>query len=66
MKYPHKIIVKEIPVPPKTIQVVIETDYETHVTNHEFYANPEEFLKFWKPLVDYYEGVKHDKTNIDC
>jgi hypothetical protein len=62
MTYPHKIEVKEIPVPAGTIQVVISTDYETHVTTHEFYAEPEEFLKFWKPLVEYYEGVKNDRS----
>lgn len=66
MAYPHTIAIKEIPIPPKTIQVVISTDYETHITKHEFYAEPDEFLKFWKPLVDFYNGVKHDKTNIDC
>ena len=59
MTYPHKIEVKEIPVPPKTIMTVISTDYETHTTKHEFYAEPEEFLAFWKPLVEYYERVKN-------
>lgn len=62
MKYPHRIQIKEIPVPPKTIQVVISTDYGTHISKDEFYAEPEEFLKFWKPLVDYYEGVKNDRS----
>lgn len=66
MEYPHTIEVKEIPVPPKTIQVVISTDFGTHISKDEFYAEPEEFLKFWQPLVQYYEKVKHDKTNIDC
>jgi hypothetical protein len=63
MKYPHTITVKEIPVPPKTIQVVITTDYGTHDTNHEFYAEPEEFLKFWQPLVQYYERVKNEQAS---
>lgn len=62
MTYPHKVTVQEIPVPAGTIQTVIETDYGTHTTKHEFYAEPEEFLKFWKPLVDYYEGVKNDRS----
>lgn len=66
MEYSHKIEVKEIPVPPKTIMAVITTDYGTHQTKHEFYAEPEEFLAFWQPLVTYYEKVKNDKTNIDC
>lgn len=62
MTYPHRIEVKEIPVPPKTIQVVISTDYGTHVVKDEYYAEPDEFLKFWQPLVDYYEGVKNGKN----
>lgn len=57
--YPHKIKIKEIPVPPKTIQVEITTDYGTYNTNHQFFAEPQEFLEFWKPLVEYYEGVKN-------
>lgn len=61
MTYPHRVVVKEIPVPPKTIQVTISTDYGTHITNDEFYAEPQEFLDFWKPLVDYYEGVKREQ-----
>lgn len=60
MSYPHKIEIKEIPVPPKMIQVVISTDYDTHVTRQEFYSTREQFLEFWKPLVQYYEGVKND------
>ena len=62
MKYPHKIKVEEIPVPPNVIRVVISTDYETHTTNHEFYAEPEQFLKFWEPLINYYEGVKREQN----
>lgn len=62
MEYPHTIEVREIPVPPKTIQVVISTDYGTHISKDEFYAEPEEFLKFWQPLVDYYERVKNDRS----
>lgn len=66
MTYPHTIEINEVPVPPKTIQVVISTDFGTHITKQEFYAEPQEFLDFWKPLVKYYEGLNHDKTNIDC
>ncbi len=62
MSYPHKITVKEIPVPAGTIQTLITTDYGTYETNHKFFATPEEFLAFWKPLVDYYEGVKNDRS----
>jgi len=61
MTYPHKIEIKEIPVPPGEIQVIISTNFSTHTSFHEFYATPEEFLEFWKPLVEYYEGVKNDK-----
>lgn len=61
MKYPHNIEVHEIPIPPKMIRVVISTDYETHTTKQEFYADREQFLDFWKPLVEYYEGVKNGK-----
>lgn len=60
MTYPHRIEVKEIPVPPKTIQVVISTDYGTHISKDEFYTEPQEFLDFWKPVVDYYEKVKNE------
>lgn len=62
MTYAHRLVVKEIPVPPKTIQVTISTDYGTHISKDEFYAEPQEFLDFWKPLVEYYEGVKNDRS----
>ncbi len=61
-QYPHRVQIKEIPVPPKTIQVTISTDYGTHISKDEFYADPQEFLDFWKPLVEYYEGVKHEQN----
>lgn len=60
MDYPHKIEVKEIPVPPKHIQVTIETDLGSYKTKKNFFATPEEFLEFWKPLVTYYEGIIDD------
>lgn len=60
--YPHKIEVKEIPVPPKTIMTTITSDFGTHTSKEEFYATPEEFLAFWQPLVEYYEGVKNDRS----
>ncbi len=62
MTYPHRVQVKEIPVPAGTIQVTISTDYGTHISKDEFYADPQEFLDFWKPLVDYYEGVKNERS----
>ena len=62
MIYPHKISVSEIPVPPGMIQTVIETDHGTYMTKKQFFATPEEFLAFWKPLVDYYERLKNDRS----
>lgn len=62
MKYPHTLVVKEIPVPAKMTQVTISTDYGTHVSNDEFFAEPHQFLEFWKPLVEYYEGVKREQA----
>ena len=59
MSYPHTIKIQEIPVPVGTIQVIISTDYGTHTSTDEFYAEPEQFLEFWKPLVEYYERVKN-------
>jgi len=59
MPYPHKLEVREIPVPKGTIQVRIESDIGKHKSLKEFYADPKDFLEFWKPLVDYYEEVKN-------
>ena len=59
MTYPHTLEIKEIPVPPKTIHVKIESDLGRYKTTKDFFAEPEEFLKFWKPLVEYYEEVKN-------
>lgn len=59
MPYPHTIEVKEIPVPEGYIQTVIESDIGSYKTKKEFYATQEDFLAFWKPLVDYYEKVKN-------
>lgn len=61
MQYPHTIEIKEIPVPPKTIHVVITNDLGQYTTKTEFFASPEEFLEFWKPLVTHYEGINNDK-----
>jgi len=58
MDYPHKLSIKEIPVPKGYIQTLIESDVGGHKVKKEFYATQEEFLAFWKPLVEYYEGVK--------
>jgi len=58
MAYPHRLDVKEIPVPKGMIQVRIESDIGKHTHLQEYYADPKDFLEFWKPLVEYYEGVK--------
>ena len=62
MAYPHKIAIGKIPVPSGMIQTIIETDHGKHTTRSQFFATPEEFLTFWKPLVDYYEKVKNDRS----
>jgi hypothetical protein len=59
MPYSHKLSVESLPVPKDYIRVVIETDVGTHITSKELYATPEDFLEFWKPLVDYYKGLKN-------
>lgn len=59
MDYPHKLTVSEIPVPAGMIRTLIESDVGTYKTTKEFYATPEEFLSFWKPLVQYYESVEN-------
>lgn len=58
MPYPHKLDIKEIPVPKGMIQVRIESDIGKHTSIKELYADQKDFLEFWKPLVDYYEGVQ--------
>ena len=58
MPYAHKLEVREIPVPRGMIQVRIETDIGKHTSLKEIYSDHQEFLEFWKPLVEYYEGVK--------
>jgi hypothetical protein len=59
MSYPHKVTVKTIPVPPKNIQVTIESEFGHYATFNDFFATPEEFLEFWKPLVTYYEELNN-------
>ena len=66
MSYPHTIEVKEIPVPPKHIQVTIESDLGAYKTKKEFFATPEDFLEFWKPLVTYYEVIKNDQHSSEA
>lgn len=65
MEYPHKIEVKEIPVPQGTIQVTIETDLGSYKTNKRFFSTREEFLEFWKPLVTHYEGLINDTNTSE-
>lgn len=63
MDYPHKLTIKEIPVPKGYIQTTIESDIGNYKTTKEFYSTPEEFLEFWKPLVNYYEQVKNANSS---
>jgi hypothetical protein len=63
MNYPHKIDIKEIPVPAGTIQVRIESEIGEHTTIKEFYADKQTFLEFWKPLVSYYERIEDEIGN---
>ena len=60
MTYPHKLEIKEIPVPKGTIQVRIESEIGEHITVKEFYADKKTFLEFWKPLVSYYERIEDE------
>ena len=59
MSYPHKVTVKTIPVPPKSVQVTIESEIGQYTSTQHFFATPKEFLEFWKPLVTYYEELNN-------
>lgn len=63
MTLTHKMFIKEIPVPKGTIMVTLEQDFGKHVTTKEMFFTPEDFLEFFKPLVDYYEGVKNEQRS---
>ena len=58
----NKMSIKEIPVPPKTIMVTFERDNGVYESRHEMFFEPEQFLEFFEPLVNYYEGVKNDSN----
>ena len=55
----NTIYIKEIPIPPKTIMVTLEREIGDHISRNELFFEPEGFLEFFKPLVNYYEGVKN-------
>jgi hypothetical protein len=54
-----KISVEEIPVPKGTIMVTLTKEFGPHVSKTQLFFDNAEFLEFFKPLVSYYEGVKH-------
>ena len=54
--------IKEIPVPPKTIMVTFEKNNGVHTSLNEMFFEPDEFLEFFKPLVEHYERVKNDRS----
>jgi hypothetical protein len=54
--------IKELPVPPKTIMVTFEKNNGVHTSFNEMFFEPEEFLKFFKPLVEHYEKVKNEQN----
>lgn len=59
MNLSSKIRVEEIPIPKGTIMVTLEKEYGPHVSRTQMFFDNKEFLEFFKPLVEYYEGVKH-------
>lgn len=54
--------IKELPVPPKTIMVTFEKNNGVHTSFNEMFFEPEDFLTFFKPLVEHYERVKNDRS----
>ena len=57
----HKMYIKEIPVPKGTIMVTFEQDMGKYTTTKEMFFEKPVFLEFFKPLIDYYEGVKNEQ-----
>ena len=55
----NSLFIKEIPIPPKTIMVTFEKEIGDHTSRNELFFEPEKFLEFFEPLVNYYEGVKN-------
>lgn len=60
--YPHKLKVTSLPLPKGLIEVRIDSEVGKYETHREYYSDEETFLEFWKPLVDFYEGVKNDQN----
>lgn len=54
--YPHKLtLTMEHKYPPNSCQVRIDTDNGAHTTYTRYFFTKEEFLSFWKPLVEQYK-----------
>ena len=59
---PTTLTLKEIPVPPKNIMMILDRDYGVHTSSSEYFFTPEEFLQFFKPLVEYYGQVENEQS----
>lgn len=59
MNLSSKIRVEEIPIPKGTIMVTLTKEFGPHESKTQLFFDDKEFLEFFKPLVDYYEGVKN-------
>lgn len=57
-----KLHIEEIPVPKGTIMVTLEKNFGPHVSKNQLFLDKQEFLVFFKPLVEYYDGVKNDRS----
>jgi len=60
MTYPHKIVIKDLPIPRGSIWITIETDNGEYTTTQEYFATKEEFLNFFEPIVKKYEELKNE------
>lgn len=57
----NTIDIRQLQVPRGTIMVTLSQDNGVMETKRELFFTEEEFLKFFKPLVNYYEGVKNEQ-----
>lgn len=57
----NTIDIRQLQVPRGTIMVSFTQNNGVMETKRELFFTEEEFLKFFKPLVNYYEGVKNEQ-----
>lgn len=57
----NTIDIRQLQVPRGTIMVTLSQNNGVMETKRELFFTEEEFLKFFKPLVNYYEGVKNEQ-----